>query len=139
MVITGGQFNSNGSYGFLNNGIVTITGGQFNDNGYAFANYYGTVTVKGGQFGNANGGLYEVYNWGGTVSFYGTFDHYGPLTSRSGSFSGRLADGTSQTIRYYNDGYGQISLLSVPEPSSALALLCGIGGLGGIILRRRPA
>lgn len=26
----------------------------------------------------------------------------------------------------------------VPEPSSTLALLCGIGGMGGIMLKRRP-
>ena len=29
--------------------------------------------------------------------------------------------------------------VAVPEPSSFLALLCGIGGLGGVVLRRRSA
>ena len=35
-------------------------------------------------------------------------------------------------------GYGfKFTLTMVPEPSSVLALLCGMGGLVGVILRRR--
>lgn len=127
-------------YGFSNYGTAFIAGGEFYGTasilGFGFSNF-GTVYITGGKFsGTASSWAFDLSNGSrGNVVIYGTFAHYGELPRGSGSLSGTLANGVYETIHYQNNG--SIYLMPVPEPSSILALLCEICGVGGVLLRRK--
>lgn len=104
--------------------------------------YYTTVV---GEFQNSVSpcGTFDqdgnILEWTESVYIQG----YGWRTFRGGSFQpysieslqapNRFEDWSNAERNYY--GFRVSSL--VPEPSSILALLCGIGGIGGMVLRKR--
>ena len=52
-----------------------------------------------------------------------------------------ISDNSVQLLNNPSPGlfvYG-VTLETVPEPSSVIALLCGVGGIGGMILKRKSA
>ena len=74
------------------------------------------------------------------MTFYGTFAQYGavpsdPVNGYFGAITGTLADGMNETIASTTN-LGTILLEPVPEPSSILALLCGVAGMGVMMLKR---
>lgn len=154
ITINGGHIS--GGYAFLNHGMAIINGGSvpyiesggaLTINGGSLPGYianWGALSIKGGNF---SGGLVRGSKNGfGATFIYGTFAQYGALPSLPwnlggyyGSITGTLADGTTQTINYWNEGQMYLEPSPVPEPSSMLPLLCGVGAMGGIVWRRRLA
>jgi hypothetical protein len=126
----------------ISNGIsstVTIYGGHIN----GLYDIAGTATIYGGDFTGTSGmSPYGIWQTSGIpITIYGTFAQYGTVPHGYGTITGTLADGTNETFTYEDD-CGSIILAQspvVPEPSSILALLCGIGGMGGMVLRKRSA
>ena len=141
-IINGGEFCGKASdwgFGFHNLGTVTINGGTFigtaTNWGVGLTNdSNATAIITGGQFiGTSYFGSSGIENYG-KIFIYGTFAQYGELSGYGGFIHGTLASGENIDIGYQN--FGSICLMPVPEPSSILALLTGIAGLGGIALRR---
>ena len=178
VTVNGGMFNNNGDYGLvtISGQTVTINGGTFDGNFHGLSvqtdstlDIYGgaiTNTLHNGliaEGGNANiyGGTFSgnqldliaegVPSLNTTITLYGDFSQYGPVTAPSGSITGTLADGGGlQTFTYQTSG-GQIVLApapavtppAVPGPSSFALLGLALPALGlalpalGLVVRRR--
>ena len=87
-----------------------------------------------------------------SVSWMGTKDgiDWSPHTSSPNSMYRYFLQGKGTPVKFHiadktpfdvdatgdNSGFLTLSIIPVPEPSSILTLLCGIGTLGGLVLRR---
>ena len=105
----------------------------------------------------AVGNRTNVGAYAGSISAYGTFDQGGNVSDwneaivgggrgfRGGSYGDTFASGFEASTRCVNyigpsaeaPGIGFRVVELVPEPASIIALLCGIGGMAGIVLRKR--
>ena len=140
VAIYGGSISGEDDAIYCSGGTTSIYGGTFSGNNCAIDNNGGTISIYGGTF---SGDYFSINTTGGTITLYGTFAQYGALSTDpyyhyQGDIDGILATGTGIIISYSGQN-GEIYLepTPIPEPSSILALLCGIGGMGGMILKRK--
>lgn len=138
--------NSPGVLSFAGN--LTLNGtsvSNFEINGVARGTQYDGVNVSGNL---TYGGTFNLI-FGTTLLSGGTFDLFNTIGSvsssftsivLSGSYTGTLTDGVTQTIGGQNFTFtgstGDLLITAIPEPS-AFALLVGFGALGCVVARRR--
>jgi len=133
LYVSGGRIDHVYAYG---NSVMNVSGGSIGD-------VAAGITIIGNEIVNISGGMVSKLGAGdfSTVLIYGyDFQTTGGLSLDgqrvvgTGVLTGKWFDGTSWTTTIYlNDGIIQV----VPEPSSLLALLCGLGGISGMMRKRR--
>jgi hypothetical protein len=134
LTVVGGRFDQD-DIGFDNMtaASATINDGMFNDNSTGVLNL-GTLNIKGGDFTGNPGIDIDTTDTGVTDIFGTSFSTgFGELPAGTGSFTGTLKDGTTETLSYTNQG--SIDLInSAPAPelgsSASFGLLLMLGAVG---------
>ena len=122
------------------NSIMNIYGGSITGGNGVWADgiivYNGTVVnIYGGSIAAGSGNRCRgLEAFGGSVNIYGTNFNYslGPISAYSGTLTGKLADGTSLNVTFYQQSLGEIVLSPIPEPATICLL-----GLGALRLIKR--
>lgn len=146
--ISGGS--GNGASGIIaNNSTINLYGGTISG-GNANATYGQAIGVElwssimniyGGTINGGTGSscMAIYFCYGSTLNIYGrSFTNgFGKVYANEGTITGTYADGSECSLDFAQYGNSQINLLPVPEPSSILALLGGLGSIGSYAYWRK--
>jgi hypothetical protein len=145
--VTGGTVNIANEFKPIDS--FTMTGGTLSANLISFADGPGAIDLTGGSISVDGAGFYSGFYGGGTKSLNFSTASTGSLFFRNYSLAALAADGflTNGTLQWNGtidagafsavEADGGVVVTVVPEPSTPLTLLGGIGTL--MLLRRRKS